>query len=131
MPELKTAVEELNARLGPSRRYYLLTPDAAAPVLALSVSIERDEDDRQKLRAVYFGETPLLEDVATDSDRSLTRLFGGRGEATGGELRRVLSEYFRVPEGQLDLGISRFETIRWDSLTGLIDWGVDSGLQLR
>lgn len=131
LPALKPAVEALNVRLGPSRRFFLLTPDAAVPVVSLSVTTARDEDERQKLRGIYYETVPLLEDVEPGSERSLSRLLGGAMEATGADLRRVLSRYFRVPEAQMDLGRSRFEVIGWDELTGLVDWGVESGLQLR
>lgn len=131
LAELQPAIAELNARIGPTKRYFLATPDPAAPTLSLSVSVERDDDGQPRLRGIYFGEMPLLEDVGEGSERSLMRLAGGATEAPAGVLRRVLADYFRVPEGQLDLGIARFEKIGWDDLTGLIDWGVDSGLRLR
>jgi hypothetical protein len=131
LAELRPAIAELNARIGPSKSYFLATPDPAAPMLSLSVSVERDDAGQSRLRGIYFGEMPLLEDVGQGSERSLMRLAGGATEAPAGVLRRVLAEYFRVPEGQLDLGIARFERIAWDDLTGLIDWGVDKGLRLR
>jgi hypothetical protein len=131
LAELRPAIAQLNARIGPSKSYFLATPDPAAPVLSLSVSVERDDAGQPRLRGIYFGEMPLLEDVAPGSERLLMRLAAGATEAPAGVLRRVLADYFRVPEGQLDLGIARFEKIGWDDLTGLIDWGVDRGLRLR
>jgi hypothetical protein len=130
-PALGSAIEALNVRLGPGKRRFLLTPDPAVPVLSLSVSTDGDGSGQQRLRGIHFGDMPLLEDVSPDSDRSLTRLLGGETQANGTALRRVLATYFRVPEAQLDLGLSRFETVGWDSLTGLVDWGVATGLQLR
>jgi hypothetical protein len=97
----------------------------------LSLSTEREEPGDQRLRGIYFEEVSLMEDVARGSERALTTICGGMARANGGELRRALGAYFRVPEAQLDLGISRFETVGWDDLTGLIDWGADTGLQLR
>jgi hypothetical protein len=131
IPELKDAVDALTARLGPSRRYFLVTPDPAVFTLTISLSTDHDKDGRLRLRGIYAEETPLLEDVARDSERSLSRLLGGKDQADGATLRRVLSRYFRIPEAQLDLGLSSFETVHWDGLTGLIDWGVNTGLQLR
>ena len=131
LAELKPAVDALNARLGPRRRVFLLTPDPAAATLSLSVPTERDEEGRQRIRGIYLGKVPLHEDVARGSERSLTRLLGGAAEATGADLKRVLAGYFRVPEAQLDIGLARFDPIAWDSLTGLVDWGADTGLELR
>jgi hypothetical protein len=130
-PTLRNSVEALNARLGPSRRFFLLTPDPSVPTLSLSLSTEREEPGDQRLRGSSVEEVSLMEDVARGSERALTTICGGMARANGGELRRALGAYFRVPEAQLDLGISRFETVGWDDLTGLIDWGADTGLQLR
>jgi hypothetical protein len=52
-------------------------------------------------------------------------------QASAAELQRALASYFRVPAGQIDMGLSRFDSVRWDDLTGLIDWGAVTGLQLR
>jgi hypothetical protein len=131
LPMLAPAVESLNRRLGPGKRRYLLTPDPAVPILSLSAATDFEESGRQRLRGIYLGDVALQEDVVPDSDRSLTRLLGGVTEADGATLRRTLAAYFRVPEAQLDLGLSRFETVGWDSLAGLVDWGVVTGLQLR
>jgi len=131
MPQMRSAVSALAERMGPSRRFFLLTPDPAAQQLSLSPAAERDADGVRQLKGLYFDKVSLLEDVARGSARSLTRIMGGAMQASAAELQRALASYFRVPAGQVDMGLSRFDSVRWDDLTGLIDWGAVTGLQLR
>lgn len=131
MALMRSAVNALADRLGPSRRFFLLTPDPAAPQLNLSPAAERIGGGVRHLKGLYFGETSLLEDVPRDSPRSLSRIMGGATQASVAELQKALAGYFRVPAGQVDMGLSRFDSVRWDDLTGLIDWGTGTGLQLR
>jgi hypothetical protein len=131
VPQLRDAVTSLAERIGPSRRFFMVTPDPAAPQLSLSPVAERDAEGVRELKGLYFGELALLEDVARDSPRSLTRIMGGVAQARVADLRHALAGYFCVPESQLDVGLSRFDSVRWDGLTGLIDWGTSTGLQLR
>src|SRR3546814_15382568 len=78
---MRDAVTSLAERIGPSRRFFMVTPDPAAPQLSLSPVAERDAEGVRELKGLYFGELALLEDVARDSPRSLTRLMGGVTQA--------------------------------------------------
>src|SRR3546814_3243570 len=77
VPQMRDAVTSLAERIGPSRRFFMVTPDPAAPQLSLSPVAERDAEGVRELKGLYFGELALLEDVARDSPRSLPRIMGG------------------------------------------------------
>src|SRR3546814_3440956 len=100
---MRDAVTSLAERIGPSRRFFMVTPDPAAPQLSLSPVAERDAEGVRELKGLYFGELALLEDVARDSPRSLTRIMGGVTQARVADLRHALAGYFCVPESQLDV----------------------------
>src|SRR3546814_13060441 len=70
VPQMRDAVTSLAERIGPSRRFFMVTPDPAAPQLSLSPVAERDAEGVRELKGLYFGELALLEDVARDSPRS-------------------------------------------------------------
>src|SRR3546814_21106600 len=78
---MRDAVTSLAERIGPSRRFFMVTPDPAAPQLSLSPVAERDDEGVREIKGLYFSELALLEDVAPDSPRSLTRIMGGVTQA--------------------------------------------------
>src|SRR3546814_9633562 len=77
VPQMRDAVTSLAERIGPSRRFFMVTPDPAAPQLSLSPVAERDAEGVRELKGLYFGELALLADVDGDSPRSLPRIMGG------------------------------------------------------
>src|SRR3546814_10205203 len=72
VPQMRDAVTSLAERIGPSRRFFMVTPDPAAPQLSLSPVAERDAEGVRDLTGLSFGELALLEDVARDIPQSLT-----------------------------------------------------------
>src|SRR3546814_15154251 len=128
---MRDADTSLDGAMGPADIFVIVTPGPGAQQLRLSPVAEWDAEGVRELKGLYFGELALLEDVARDSPRSLTRIMGGVTQARVADLRHALAGYFCVPESQLDVGLSRFDSVCWDGLTGLIDWGTSTGLQLR
>jgi hypothetical protein len=130
-PDLKGVVEALDAELSPHKRFFLLTPEASAPQIALTIAGDRQPDGSLRVASILNGACSLLQDAPRNSPRSLTSNFAGALSATADQLKTVLARYYRAPVAQINLNLLGSQRISWDDLTGFVDWGTRVRTTLR
>src|SRR3546814_8620667 len=63
VPQMRYAVTSLAERIGPSRRFFMVTPDPAAPQLSLSPVAERDAEGVRELKGRSEEHTSELQSL--------------------------------------------------------------------
>lgn len=130
LPELRPILENVEERLGPNRRFLLLTPHPQGAPLDLQVQAIAGAGGARNLTGLFHGEQPLLQDAPRGSPRSLQVLMGSN-EGRVADLARLVSDYFEIPLRKLRLGLPQSERITWDELRGFVDWGTHRRVPLR
>lgn len=127
----RPAVDRLRTELGTARSRFLLLPGDDGRVDVNVVSRGR-EGDAARLAGLTAGTVELVVDASRR--RTANTLFALSGDVSSTTVERfldIVANHFRVPADRVALNLALADTVSWDELQALVEWGTDTDMQLR